>query len=99
MGNLSQARLSLTWLLLSVITLMSWWIGMHQGSSEIGIVVFVTIILIAVIKVRVIFWEFMEVRTAPVHLQRMADAWLGLLLASLVIAYLIASRFASQSLS
>ena len=97
MRKLSQARLPLTWLFLCAITLVSWWIGAHQGSSEAGIAVFAVIIVIAVIKVRVIFWEFMEVRTAPVRLQRMADAWLGLVIASLIIAYLIASRFSSPS--
>jgi hypothetical protein len=90
-----QKRLKLTWIILCAITLVSWWIGAHQDGNEAGIAVFAAIIFIAVFKVRVIFWEFMEVRTAPARLKCMADAWLGLLLASLLAAYLIASHYAS----
>jgi hypothetical protein len=95
MHRILHMRLPLTWLILCAITLVSWWIGARQDGTAAGIVVFTAIILIATVKVRVIFWEFMEVRTAPARLKRMADAWLALLLAALLAAYLIASRYAS----
>jgi hypothetical protein len=39
--------------------------------------------------VRVIFREFTEVRHAPALLRHLTDAWLGLTVAALVIAYLL----------
>ena len=45
------------------------------------------VIVIAVIKVRIIFREFMEVRQAPVLLCRLTDAWVVLIAASLLGSY------------
>jgi apolipoprotein N-acyltransferase len=83
-------RLAFAWFALSAITLISWWLGSNhrQGTSEPSPVVSISVILIAAIKVRVIFREFMEVRHAPDLLRRLMDAWLILLTIALVAIYI-----------
>jgi hypothetical protein len=87
----AQARLPLTWLTLSAITLMSWEIGVRHGHGALqpNAVVSLSVILIAAFKVRMIFRQFMDVRHAPVLLRRLTDAWLGLMVVGLVAAYLV----------
>ena len=48
-----------------------------------------SVIVIALIKVRIIFREFMEVRQAPVLLCRLTDAWVVLIAAALLGSYFI----------
>ena len=63
--------LVLTWLLLSLATLVSWWLGSTSGSA-------LWVLLIAVVKCRFVIWNYMEVRTAPRWLRFTCDAWLVL---------------------
>jgi hypothetical protein len=87
----APARLPLTWIALSAITLVSWWIGARHGHGafEPNAAVSFAVLAIAVVKVRVILREFMEVRHAPVLLRRVTDAWLVLLVAAVTTAYLV----------
>lgn len=48
-----------------------------------------SVIVIALIKVRIIFREFMEVRQAPVLLCRLTDAWILLIGAGLFGSYFV----------
>ena len=47
----------------------------------------VGVIVIALVKVRIIFREFMEVRRAPALLRRLTDVWMLILAASLLGCY------------
>ena len=49
-----------------------------------SVAITVSVLLIAAIKVRVIVWEFMELRHAPATLRRFADALLVLLMTLLL---------------
>ena len=49
----------------------------------------VSAIVIALIKVRIIFREFMEVRHAPALLCRLTDAWVLLIAVCLIGSYFI----------
>ena len=85
-------RLTVAWLALSLITLV--YLGMDDSVDRGGVlrpnVVVTTIaILIALVKVRVIFREFMEVRQAPVLLARLTDLWVVLLGAGLLGSYFL----------
>lgn len=77
-------------LVLSTITVISWWIGGRHGSGAPGInaPVTVAVMAIAALKVRIIIMEFMEARYAPRLLRGLTDAWLALLLATLLAIYL-----------
>ena len=83
-------RLLVVWVVLAALTLSYLWID-HQagGTLRASAVVTSAVIVIAVIKVRIIFREFMEVRQAPVLLCRLTDAWVVLIAASLLGCYFI----------
>ncbi|SEH71444.1 Cytochrome C oxidase subunit IV [Mycolicibacterium rutilum] len=92
MSNTSNKRLVIAWALLTLLTLV--YVGMDEavdrnGTLEASTVVTVSAIAIALIKVRIIFREFMEVRHAPVWLCRLTDSWVVLVAACLLGSYFI----------
>jgi hypothetical protein len=87
-------RLMFVWLLLTAMTLSYIWLdhsadddGVYRAST----VVTVSAIIIALIKVRIIFREFMEVRHAPMLLRRLTDAWVLIIGVCLLGSYFIGS--------
>jgi hypothetical protein len=58
-------------------------------------VVTVSAIAIALIKVRIIFREFMEVRHAPALLCRLTDAWVVLIAVCLIGSYFVGLSIAN----
>jgi hypothetical protein len=83
-------RLLVVWVVLAAFTLSYLWIDHSlSGSLRPSAVVTSSVIVIALIKVRIIFREFMEVRQAPVLLCRLADAWVVLIAAGLFGSYFI----------
>ncbi|MDR3417256.1 MAG: cytochrome C oxidase subunit IV family protein [Nevskia sp.] len=86
----SEKRLGIAWLILSAITLMSWWIGSNHGHALMrSAPVTFCVIALAAVKVRVVIMEFMEARHAPRLLRRITDAWLALLVVSLLVIYVL----------
>ncbi len=81
-------RLLVVWLVLASLTL-GYLVIDHSvdGSQGPSAVVTSSVIVIAVIKVRIIFREFMEVRQAPALLCRLTDAWVILIAVSLLACY------------
>ena len=83
-------RLLVVWVVLAAFTLSYLWIDhMLSGSLTPSALVTSSVIVIALIKVRIIFREFMEVRQAPVLLCRLTDAWVVLIGAALLGSYFI----------
>ncbi len=81
-------RLLVVWLVLASLTLAYLWIDRSAGGSlRSSAVITSSVIVIAVIKVRIIFREFMEVRQAPALLCRLTDAWEILIAVSLLACY------------
>ena len=80
-------RLAIVWLLLSLISAASLLVG-ETGSLKASTAVTVSVIAIALVKVRIIMREFMEVRHAPPLLNRLTDLWLALTGTSLLGIYL-----------
>jgi Prokaryotic Cytochrome C oxidase subunit IV len=90
-------RLLIVWLILSSMTLVYVWMDQtvdQNGTLRASTVVTVSAIVIALIKVRIIFREFMEVRHAPVLLRRLTDAWVVLIAACLLGSYFVGSAVA-----
>jgi hypothetical protein len=82
-------RLLVVWLVLASLTLSYLWIDHSVGGTlRASVVVTSAVIVIAVIKVRIIFREFMEVRQAPALLSRLTDAWVVLIAVSLLGCYI-----------
>ena len=91
-------RLLIVWLILTAMTLAYVWIDHtadQNGTLRPSTVVTVSAIGIALIKVRIIFREFMEVRHAPVLLCRLTDAWMVLIAACLLGSYFVGSAIAA----
>jgi len=91
-------RLLVVWLILTSMTLAYVWMDHtadHNGTLRASTVVTVSAIVIALIKVRIIFREFMEVRHAPALLCRLTDTWVVLVGVCLLGSYFIGSALAS----
>jgi hypothetical protein len=90
-----ENRLLVVWLALSAITVVSVWIGSLDGQDALrpNAAVTASAIVIALVKVRVIFQEFMEVRHAPVLLGRLTDLWLVITGVSLLGCYFFGLAF------
>jgi hypothetical protein len=83
-------RLLVVWLILASLTLTYLWIDQSaSGSLRSSAIVTSSVIVIALVKVRIIFREFMEVRQAPVLLCRLTDAWVALIAVALLGSYFI----------
>ena len=86
-----EKRLLVVWLILSAITMLSVWIGSldGQGALRPNAVATSSAIVIALVKARVIFQEFMEVRHAPLLLCRLTDLWVAVTGVSLLGSYFV----------
>lgn len=86
-----EQRLVFVWLILSAITLAQLALGSRgeQDALMPNAVVTSGAIVIALIKVRVIMREFMEVRHAPALLCRLTDLWVLLTGVSLLGSYFV----------
>lgn len=91
-----ERRLLAIWLALSAVTFLQPGIGALEGRSALagGSVLTAGVIAIALIKVRIILREFMEVRHAPVLLGRLTDGWIVLTGAILLAGHLAGTLLA-----
>jgi hypothetical protein len=88
--NGSNRRLFVVWSILVAISLAYLWIdheATHRGIPTASTVVTVGAICFALIKVRIIMREFMEVRHAPRTLRRLTDFWVVLMAVALLGVY------------
>lgn len=97
MSTTFNKRLLIVWVILSSMTLVYVWLdhSVDQGGTlKASTVVTVSVIVIALIKVRIIFREFMEVRHAPTLLRRLTDGWVVLIGVCLLTSYFVGSAIA-----
>jgi hypothetical protein len=95
--NTFSKRLLIVWAILTSMTLVYVWLDHsvdQNGTLKASTVVTVSAIVIALIKVRIIFREFMEVRHAPALLCRLTDAWVVLIGVCLLGSYFVGSAIA-----
>jgi hypothetical protein len=91
-------RLLIVWAILTSLTLIYVVIDHSvdaDGTLRASTVVTVSAIVIALVKVRIIFREFMEVRHAPALLCRITDGWVVLVGVCLLGSYFVGSAIAS----
>lgn len=69
------------WMLLTAATFASWWVGGggESGQLSVSFPITIAVVTIALVKTRLVFWYFMEVRTAPSWLRWNCDGWLAFL--------------------
>jgi hypothetical protein len=92
-----EKRLLVVWLVLSGITLGQLALGSVGERAVLtpNAAVSVGAIVIALVKVRIIVREFMEVRHAPVLLCRLTDLWVVLTGVSLLGAYFVGTALST----
>lgn len=91
MNAVFKKRLLIVWLILSAITLVYLWVGSLDPARALrpSALVTTSAIVMALVKVRIIFREFMEVRHAPVLLCRLTDGWVVLMAVCLLGSYFV----------
>ena len=90
MNALLNRRPLIAWLFLSAITLGYLALDRSaddQGAHRASSVVTTIAILLALVKARLIFREFMQVRNAPALLCKLTDLWVLLIGAALLGSY------------
>ena len=90
-----EKRLIVVWLVLSAIAITQLEVGSfeRQGALAPNAAITSSAIVVALLKVRIIFWEFMEVRHAPVWLGRLADLWVVFTGVTLLGCYFVGMAF------
>jgi hypothetical protein len=93
-----EKRLLIAWLALSAITIASLSVGSLDGQGALRANAAITfgVIVVALIKVRIIFREFMEVRHAPVSLSRLTDIWLLIAAVTLLGTYFVGTALSTR---
>jgi hypothetical protein len=86
-----EKRLIVVWLALSAITIVQLAVGSVDGRDVLrpNAAITTSAIVIALVKVRLIFREFMEVRHAPPVLSRLTDLWVVSTGVCLLSAYFV----------
>jgi Prokaryotic Cytochrome C oxidase subunit IV len=83
-----RGRLTSVWAALSLITLLSWWIGSrHSVAFDRNATVTFSVLALAAVKIRLIMSDFMEVRHAPALLRHLTDGWIVFVIGSLMAIY------------
>ena len=87
MLSLLRHKITPVWLLLMLATGLSWEFGHGLGFGSHYSLATIAIVLIAFIKVRFIFLDFMELRTAPLWLRLLFEVWTVLVCGALIALY------------
>ena len=92
-----EKRLFLVFLALSAVTVAQLGFGAVDGRAERApnAAIAASAVLIALVKVRIIFREFMEVRHAPTWLVRLTDGWVAFAAVALLGGYLAGTAWAA----
>ncbi|MGZ5365601.1 MAG: cytochrome C oxidase subunit IV family protein [Mycobacterium sp.] len=88
MKELVRQRATVSFALLLIVTLASFWLTVGHGGntlSEGQASVWTLVIVLAFIKVRWVMLDFMELRSAPIKLRVLYEAW-GVGVAAVLIA-------------
>lgn len=75
------------WALLILATVLSWELGHGLGFGNHHERATVAVVLIAYLKVRLVFLDFMELRTAPLALRLSVEAWAALVCGAVIALY------------
>lgn len=82
-------RLTYAWVLLSAITIGTWWVGHASHTPETNAHAYVTVAAmgLAAVKVQLIVRHFMEVRNAPMWLRISTTTWLVVVVGVILTVY------------
>jgi heme/copper-type cytochrome/quinol oxidase subunit 4 len=87
--TLLKTPITVVWLVLVILTLISWRVGTDAGlHAHLAALI---VILVAFIKVRFVGLYFMELRDAPLPLRGLLEGYCIVVCTTLIIMYLAAS--------
>ena len=75
MPSLLRHKITFVWLVLILATALSWQLGHGFGFGDRYTYATITIVIIAFIKARLVFLDFMELRHAPLPLRLAFESW------------------------
>lgn len=75
MSALFWNRNTAVWLVIVLATVASWLMGHGVGIPD-PVIAGIVILIISLIKVRLVLFDFMELRDAPGVMRRVADFWI-----------------------
>ncbi len=75
MRSIFSLKVTPLWIILILATAVSWEFGHGFGFGSHHNYATVAVVLIAFIKVRLVFLDFMELRTAPLPLRLAFETW------------------------
>jgi Prokaryotic Cytochrome C oxidase subunit IV len=90
MTTLLRANVTVAWLILTGLTVISWALGTEHGFGSNHVPASLVIIVVAIFKVRIVGLYFMELREAPTQLRAPFEVYCVLLLGLLCVMYLLA---------
>ena len=92
-----EKRLIVAWLVLSAMTVTQLAVGSLDGREAFqpNAAITSSAIVIALVKVRIIFREFMDVGHAPLWVCRLTDLWVGFAGVSLLGCYFVSRAFST----
>lgn len=88
MKTLLWSRTSLIWALLVGATLLSFELGHGVGLRD-ATAAGAVILIVSFIKVRLVMLDFMEIRQAPRWMRLVAETWIALICATLVVLFVL----------
>lgn len=82
--------LTSVWVILSVLTVLAWWVGHpHAGGvAAPSTPITIGVLVMGLVKTRLIIRHFMAVRTAPRWLRLATDGWLVAAWSAILVVYL-----------
>ena len=85
----TKTRLAVVLALLVNVSVFSWWLSARPGQMTLApnFAIAAVVLFIALLKVRVIMREFMEIGIAPAWVRRSSDSWLAIVFAALFVVY------------
>jgi hypothetical protein len=89
MNSTVPMRSTLVWLILILATCITWWLGTGHTGERGATWEVSSLVVIACVKIHLVGYEFMELRSAPSILRFAFSAWttaLGLVAAVLVLS-------------
>ena len=87
MIDLLRSRITGVWLVLIVATILSWQFGHGFGFGANFHYATAAILIISFVKIRFVFLDFMELRTAPLALRLVFEAWAVIVCSVLIYLY------------
>ncbi|MGI9164689.1 MAG: cytochrome C oxidase subunit IV family protein [Mycobacterium sp.] len=88
MRELVYQRVTVSFALLLVVTVVSFWLTVGDGAgalNERGPIIWTQVVVLAFVKVRWVMLDFMELRSAPIKMRALCEAW-GASLAAVLVA-------------